>query len=127
VRPATLEHLNLTVPDIQLTAQLLCSLFDWHVRWQGDSIYNGYSMHVGDASSYLALYTPQSAPDEAVDSYNVSLGLNHVSVTVDELDAVEQRVLAEGLETHSHADYEPGRRFYFKMPNGLEVEVVSYS
>jgi len=43
------------------------------------------------------------------------------------LEAVEARVKAEGFVPHNHADYEPGRRFYFDGPDGIEYEVVSYS
>ncbi len=32
-----------------------------------------------------------------------------------------------GSQTHSHADYEPGRRFYFHDEDGIEFEVVSYA
>ena len=35
-------------------------------------------------------------------------------------------VVAAGLTPFSHADYEPGRRFYFLDPDGIEYEVVSY-
>ena len=62
-----------------------------------------------------------------LDTYHTTGGLNHLGVVVDDLDAVEARVLGMGFETHSHADYEPGRRFYFDDFNGIEIEVVSYS
>ncbi len=52
--------------------------------------------------------------------------LNHIGVEVDDLDATEARVVAAGLTPFSHADYEPGRRFYFLDPDGIEYEVVSY-
>ena len=45
---------------------------------------------------------------------------------VEDLDAVEKRVLAAGLVPKSHGDYEPGRRFYFSDEDGVEYEVVSY-
>jgi hypothetical protein len=32
-----------------------------------------------------------------------------------------------GLTPFAHGDYEPGRRFYFFDPNGIEFEVVSYA
>ena len=32
---------------------------------------------------------------------------------------------AAGFEPHSHADYEPGRRFYFRDHDSIEWEVVS--
>jgi glyoxylase I family protein len=35
-------------------------------------------------------------------------------------------VKAEGLEPFGHADYQPGRRFYFLDADGIEFEVVSY-
>jgi predicted enzyme related to lactoylglutathione lyase len=48
-------------------------------------------------------------------------------VVVDDLDAVEARVAAEGYTAHTHMDYEPGRRFYFDDRDGIEFEVVSYT
>jgi len=48
-------------------------------------------------------------------------------VVVDDLNLVEARVKKAGFVTHSHADYEPGRRFYFNDHDGIEIEVVSYS
>jgi len=53
-------------------------------------------------------------------------GLNHIGVVVEDLDAVEAKVLAAGLKTTNHGDYEPGRRFYFHDHDGIEFEVVSY-
>lgn len=53
--------------------------------------------------------------------------LNHVGVEVDDLEAVEQKVVELGLVPFAHGDYEPGRRFYFLDPDGIEFEVVSYS
>ncbi len=53
-------------------------------------------------------------------------GLNHWAVVVDDLDAVEERVISEGFTPKSHADYEPGRRFYFYDNDGIEIEVVQY-
>ena len=47
-------------------------------------------------------------------------------MVVDDLDAAERLVLDAGLETFNHADYEPGRRFYFFDWDGIEFEVVSY-
>ena len=123
---AYLEHANLTVKDPDATAQILVTLFDWRVRWSGDAIYGGYSVHVGGEHSYLALYALESAQGKSVDSYRHLLGLNHLAIVVDDLDATEKAVLAAGFQPHSHADYEPGRRFYFKDKNRLEFEVICY-
>ena len=53
--------------------------------------------------------------------------LNHLGVVVDDLDAVEAKIKAKGYETHSHANYEPGRRFYLHEENGVEIEVIFYA
>lgn len=123
---ATLEHVNVTVSNPVQTAELLCGLFGWHVRWQGDAIMGGETVHVGKDDSYLALYTPPEKPGSNTSTYTTRGGLNHVGVVVDNLEEVEQRVLAAGFETHNHADYDPGRRFYFNDHDGIEYEVVHY-
>ena len=82
---------------------------------------------MGDDTRYVALYTPGKPLQPHGSNYSTIGGFNHLAVTVDDLDAMEDRVKAQGLETHSHADYEPGRRFYFHIEPGVEVEVVSYA
>jgi hypothetical protein len=82
-------------------------------------------VHVGDADRYVALYAPAGGVSDA-DSYATRGGLNHLGVVVDDLDAAERRVRELGYAPRSHADYEPGRRFYFDGPEKIEVEVVAY-
>lgn len=121
-----LEHVNLTVSDPRKTAQMLEELFDWKIRWQGPAKDDGLTVHVGTEDSYLAVYSAGEAKDYAAPSYKTRGGLNHIGVVVDDIDATEKRVLKAGFEPHSHADYEPGRRFYFDDADGIEFEVVSY-
>jgi catechol 2,3-dioxygenase-like lactoylglutathione lyase family enzyme len=96
------------------------------VRWKGGSIHGGESWHVGGTDDYVALYAPPKQTEPAAESYYVHGGLNHVGVVVDDLDAAEGRVKAAGFTPFNHADYEPGRRFYFRDGDGIEWEVVSY-
>ncbi|MEM9046211.1 MAG: VOC family protein [Pseudomonadota bacterium] len=123
---ARLEHVNITVTDPKAYADFLCKLFGWHVRWEGPGLAGaGYTVHVGTTSEYLAVYS-QGAEGEPVENYTVPGGLNHVGVVVDDLVLTEARVRELGYEPHSHADYEPGRRFYFMGPDEIEIEVVAY-
>lgn len=124
---AFLEHVNFTVSDPAKTAQRLCDWFGWHVRWHGPAIHDGTTYHVGNTSSYVALYSPGKPNDGSESSYETRGGLNHVAIVVDDLDATEQRIKASGYQTKNHADYEPGRRFYFDDEDGIEFEIVSYS
>ncbi|WP_372893084.1 VOC family protein [Rhodosalinus sp.] len=130
--PARLEHVNVTVSDPHATAAMLGRLFGWRIRWEGPAKHDGYTVHVGDAFDYLAVYRAPADYEGAgqrppVDSYATRGGLNHVAIVVDDLDAVEARVRAEGYTPENHADYEPGRRFYFRDRDGIEFEVVSYA
>lgn len=122
---ALLEHVNITVRDCDASAQLLHDLFGWEIRWQGAAMNNGRTVHIGTDNSYVALYSP---PTELLGETPFLKGvpMNHVGITVDDLEATEARVIAAGLEPFSHSDYAPGRRFYFFDDNGIEYEVVSY-
>ncbi len=126
---ARLEHLNITVSDPAATARMLGDRFGWQIRWEGASIYGGRSIHVGEADTYLAIYSgrPDTELTPVEDSYSRRGGLNHIGIVVDDLDATEAAVKARGYEPHAHADYEPGRRFYFDEENGIEIEVVCYA
>ncbi|MBB3993218.1 catechol 2,3-dioxygenase-like lactoylglutathione lyase family enzyme [Sulfitobacter undariae] len=123
---AQLEHANFTVSDPAATAHWMEELFGWRIRWQGDAISGGHTIHVGTDSQYLALYTPPKPPQAKTDSYAQLAGLNHIAVTVEDLEKAEAKVKTLGFVTKNHADYEPGRRFYFHDNDGIEYEVVQY-
>ncbi len=120
-----IEHVNISVADPQRSAALMEELFGWHIRWEGPAIGNGYTVHVGNQDDYLALYT-NDAIRSAAKRFEKGVPLQHIGFVVDDLDAVEKKVKAAGLEPFGHDDYDPGRRFYFFDWNGIEFEVVSY-
>jgi glyoxylase I family protein len=121
-----LEHVNITVGDADRSASLMERLFGWQVRWAGPSMNGGRTVHVGTDSQYLALYSNPGS-DGAPRGWAKGVPLNHVAVVVDDLDTLERRVEDAGLKPFAHGDYEPGRRFYFFDPDGIEFEVVSYA
>ena len=120
-----IEHVNVTVTDPERTARLMEALFGWHVRWSGAARNGGHTIHIGSNEHYVALYTGRDV-NYKPDDFAKGQPLNHIGVEVDDLDAVEARVLAAGLKPFAHDDYDPGRRFYFLDPDGIEYEVVSY-
>ena len=125
---AIIEHANITVKDSEKTAKWLSEVFGWKIRWRGPSKNNGHTVHVGGEHSYVAVYTPPVEKSLRSGNLNQYIGgLNHIGIVVDDLDAVEDKVLAAGFKTGSHGDYEPGRRFYFHDTDGIEYEVVSYA
>ncbi|WP_067736620.1 VOC family protein [Novosphingobium naphthalenivorans] len=117
-----LEHANITVSDIERSSRLLQDLLGWEERWRGPAINGGETIHVGEEFSYIAVYTDRAPHGRFVKG----APLNHIGLLVEDLDAAEQVVIAAGLEPFNHADYTPGRRFYFFDWDGIEFEVVSY-
>ncbi len=124
---AQLEHVNFTATDPKATAELLCKLFDWTIRWEGEALNHGYTVHVGAEDNYLAIYAPQGDLTQTGDPHSLRGGLNHIGIVVDDLDTAEARVKEHGFATHNHQDYEPGRRFYFDGPDNVEYEIVCYA
>lgn len=123
---ARLEHVNVTVADPDKAAATLCKLFDWKIRWAGAGMETGRTVHVGDDASYVALFSYGDPDQGQQESYRTIGGLNHIAVVVDDLAQTERRVRAAGFVPGEHYDYEPGRRFYFREANGIEIEVVCY-
>jgi catechol 2,3-dioxygenase-like lactoylglutathione lyase family enzyme len=120
-----IEHVNVTVSDPARAAALMQALFGWRIRWRGPAINGGHTIHVGSDDHYVALYTGGGVAYTA-ETFRKGRPLNHIGVEVDDLDEIEGRVVAAGLRPFAHGDYEPGRRFYFLDPDGIEYEVVSY-
>lgn len=118
-----LEHVNITVSDPERSSALLQRLCGWHERWRGPAINNGRTIHVGNEDEYLAIYTRGDLPSLP---FVKGVPLNHIGLVVNDLVEAERTVVEAGLETFNHADYEPGRRFYFFDWDGIEFEVVSY-
>ncbi len=125
--PALLEHANITVSDAKRTAGWMADLFGWHTRWEGPSKDGGVSIHVGTDDQYIALYQPSVPVKNGGSSYVTRGGLNHLAVVVDDINAMEKAVTQAGFTPESHADYEPGLRFYFHDQDDVEYEVVQYT
>lgn len=124
---AVLEHANLTVREPNETAEWMEKVFGWRIRWQGPALQGGYTVHVGEKDSYLALYTPAGDLSDPHPRYRNAGSLNHLAVVVNDIKATEAAVKEQGFVPMNHGDYEPGERFYFLDDNEVEYEVVSYA
>ena len=87
-------------------------------RWEGETQDNGYSIHIGDTDSFIAIYKPGPKIVPYQRSYAMSGHVNHVGIVVDDLGEIEKRVRLVGFEPHMHADYEPGADFISMMTRG---------
>ncbi len=119
-----LEHVNLTVADLERSVTFYSRLFGWTVRWSGHTTSGMPAAHVGDADSYVALFEGV-AREVPVDYEHV--GFNHFGVVVDDLDAVKVRLAELDTPISFEPEYEPGRRVYVFDPDGHEVELIDYA
>ena len=120
---ARLEHVNISVTDGPRTADLIARLTGWHRRWEGPSLDNGRSIHLGDETAYVAVHTS----DRIKGGFAKSVPMNHIGIAVDDIDQAEAIVAEAGLTPFNHGQYEPGpRSFYFYDWDGIEWEIVSY-
>ena len=120
---ARIEHVNLTVSDLDRSIGLFKKLCGWQVRARDTHNGRGEFAHVGADDTYLALWSD----GEDYSGQLKGKPLNHVGIEVDDLDTAERVVTDTGLETFSHGQYDSGpRSFYFFDWDGIEFEVVSY-
>ena len=121
---ARIEHVNLTVSDLDRSIALFEKLCGWTVRIRDQHGVRGEFAHIGAEDTYLALW----ADGGDYSGQQKGKPMNHVGIEVSDLDTAERAVLAAGLKTFSHGKYEPGpRTFYFFDWDGIEFEVVSYA
>ena len=124
-----IEHLNLSVSDLEASLAFYGELLGWGVRWRGQA--QGAAgpveaAHLGDEACYLALFQAEAAADEGPDSRYSQPGVNHVGFVVDDLDQTLARLSKLGPKVHFQPEYDPGRRAYFFDADGIEVELIEY-
>ena len=110
-----LEHVNITVPDPKASAAKLAQIFGWKIRWQGAAINDGFSVHIGDDESYLALYRPGRPLEPMGETYSYVGGINHVGI--DGANTADERRIP--LEQLRPAFFVSGNR----IPDSRLVEV----
>ena len=119
-----LEHVNLTVSDLQRSIDFYCKLFDFHVRWRADAAAAKQEAHVGNDDIYIAFFQAPQPGTAEVDYQRV--GLNHFGMVVGDLDKYRERLSQLGVQPHYEPNYPPDRRIYFYDPDRVEVELVQY-
>lgn len=120
-----LEHVNMTVTDLERSVAFYENALGLRVRWRGHTADGSPAAHVGDDKSYLALFESGPKGSRGEPDYDKA-GLNHFGWVVDDLAASLGRLSELGVKPHYEAGYEPGRRAYFFDPDGIEVELVEY-
>ncbi len=120
-----LDHVNISVKDLEGAIGFYQDLFGWQVRWRGSSTNGKPAAHIGDSEQYIGLIQVEDH-DELHADYSRP-GLNHFGVVVNSLEEARQKLARHGIEPHNEPHYEPGRRFYFLDNDGVEVELIEHA
>jgi catechol 2,3-dioxygenase-like lactoylglutathione lyase family enzyme len=126
---ATLEHVNLTVNDLERSLRFVqTALPDWRVRGRGHMDWFGKPiqwLHVGSDEAYLALQS--GGESQALDWQSHQTGVKHVGLVVRDLDATVGRLTEAGFALDHWGGTSAYRRSaYFVEPSSVQFEFVEY-
>ena len=119
-----LEHVNLTVSDVDRSVAFYSDLLDFHVRWKGELSSGAPAAHVGNDDTYLALF--ESREEGAFRDLYATPGYNHMGFVVDDIDERVERLTKLGAKFSEVYEDEGRRSVYLYDPDGHEVELVQY-
>ena len=125
----TLEHLNITVPDITVALKFLALIApDFSVRKDAMSERGYRWVHVGNETCYFALQEPHpGSTAEAPRQSYTNHGVNHIGIIIEDASATESKLLARGYKPNGPMVIESYRkRIYFYDDTGFEWEMVEY-
>ena len=121
-----IEHANITVRDMEKAVKFITTaLPEFHVRGRDRSERHAW-LHVGTDETYIALtHSPDAERGKRV-AYR-DLGINHVGIVVEDVDAVVARLQAAGYRQDTEPEVSRWRkRFYFLDDDHLQWEFIQY-
>lgn len=122
-----IEHINMTVLNLENSFAFYQRLFGFKKRWEGMAIGEVGEVrawHIGTSDFYLALFEAEEQ-GTAPSNYGVA-GVNHIAIEVDDLMPYRTKLAEMNVPIHLEGNYEPGERIYFVDPDGIEIELVKY-
>lgn len=122
-----LEHANIGVRNIDEAIRFLSAAFpEFRVRREGRNQDRRWT-HFGIDDTYIALNEADEEPAEQWLPYSKKPGINHLGYEVDDVDALQQRMLAAGFRDSTYPNSHPHRkRVYFYDADGNDWEFVQY-
>ncbi len=126
-----LEHVNITVPNIDHAIDFLIHLEpEFRVRHRGLSQETGRNWaHLGTDETYVAIEEPhlETTPGTQRTPY-VDFGINHIGWVVSDVESIATRLSNAGYRrVDSNQLHHPYRkRIYFYDKAGFEWELIEY-
>ncbi|AUP77676.1 VOC family protein [Flavivirga eckloniae] len=122
-----IEHVNITVSNIEESCDFYFKLFGFEKKWEGTAVAEigkVRACHVGLGDIYLSFFEAEKT-GKYKPNYGIN-GVNHFAFVVDNLSEYRKKLNKLNINIHIDEDYDPGLRIYFYDPNGVEIELVEY-
>lgn len=121
-----LEHANISVRDLDAAiAFLAVALPEFSIRGGSAAEHPGW-VHFGTDETYLSLTHTPNAEVGKFHRY-ADLGVNHIGIVVDDVDAVVARLRDAGYRQSTVMEVTPWRkRYYFFDADDQEWEFIEY-
>lgn len=125
-----IEHCNITVPNIDEAIKFIQIVApDFKVRKDEMPPSNNRWAHIGNEKYYFALQEAHlgSEPKKPRQAYK-NFGVNHIALIVDDLSAIEKKLVKAGYQRSIDTPTEKYRkRLYFFDSFGFEWELIEYN
>ena len=115
-----LNHLNLTVPNVQETSQFLAKYFG--LRPGGG---NHIIAFLSDDDGMALTLTSTAPGDERAVHYPTNFHIGFAQSGADAVNALHQRLKADGYNVPEPSRQHGSWTFYFEAPGGFTIEVLS--
>lgn len=120
-----LEHLNITVADIDKSISFFQTVFPFFKVRHDEGKGVDRWVHLGDDKLYIALQ--QGSKDVYRTKDYSRNGVNHIGFVVEDVKAIAERLLAKGYQRSYPISEEEFRyRDYFVDADGFEYEFIQY-
>lgn len=125
----TLEHVNITVTDLDRALRFLTTALPaWRVRGGGEMDWFGKPIrwvHVGSDDVYVALQGGGQGPGPHWQGHGT--GVKHLGLVVQQLDATVARLQQAGFAIdHWGGETAHRRSVYFMVGTDFQIELVHY-
>jgi catechol 2,3-dioxygenase-like lactoylglutathione lyase family enzyme len=123
------SHVGITVSDLEASLEFYCNLFgferlfdDAHDDWRR------VGLRVGDVQLELFSPFPGRAPDDALDPYYpTDFGRPKIALTVSDVDATFEQLVAKGVEPLCPVELTPRSKFFFVAdPDGTPIQLHEF-
>lgn len=124
-----IEHVNITVPDINAAVSFLQIVApDFKIMKDDKPLNDKRWMHIGNNEFYFALQeVPIDASPKKQNQTYINYGFNHVGLVVNDIDNIEKKLIEAGYNKGIDTPKEKFRkRIYYYDSADFEWELVEY-